>query len=71
MRAFQSNTRGNHPAELANDGNLNTFSVAENDVNGETWWEVDLGSMHSIDHVEIAAPTDEKCKLWFYFSLFP
>ncbi len=49
--ATQSSTLRTINASFANDGNRNNFSHTEN--NGAAWWEVDLGSVNNISHINV------------------
>ncbi|WP_010522804.1 galactose-binding domain-containing protein [Aquimarina agarivorans] len=49
--ATQSTTLRTFNASFANDGNRNNFSHTRN--NGAAWWEVDLGSVSNISHINV------------------
>ncbi len=61
--ATQSSTWNGAVAGLAVDGNTNGGWYQANSVSGtnwsvQPWWQVDLGSIHSIDYIEIWGRTD-------------
>ncbi|WP_010522803.1 galactose-binding domain-containing protein [Aquimarina agarivorans] len=49
--ATQSSTLRTINASFANDGNTTNFSHTEN--NGAAWWEIDLGSINNISHINV------------------
>lgn len=63
-KATQHSTAFGGPPELAIDGNTDgdyqKKSVTHTDTVNDPWWEVDLGSMQSIDEIKIWNRTDNK-----------
>ena len=57
--SLQSSTYENHSAELANDGDLYTYSYVQSLYEVNPWWAVDLGSatvVHQINFTNTAEP---------------
>ena len=64
--ASQSSTDFSGDASRANDGNTNGAysgaSVTHTENENMPWWQVDLGSSHSIGEISVFGRTDECCK---------
>lgn len=52
----QSSLFSTYSANLATDGNINTFTHTQSENNA--WWQIDLGSVQNIDHINIVNRTD-------------
>ena len=55
--AHQSSVKGNRGANYAIDGNMQSYSTAQTNNSSNSWWEVDLEGVYTIQAVNISSPT--------------